>query len=235
MNVKSLAVVVGIGIWSAVTLAGSIVAVFSIPFTALGELPNPHLSAITSGLLLLAILFVIFAIVALGGGVWAWGLGLIMGVEARPLVRTGALTWGGSVIAAGTVLYFSQLPLAVIDRSLLHTRYDTHFLFTLVFVPAVGVATMVTTRRMAARLGYGELRRAVGRNSGWAAAVAFFIVSLVLLYGYGWEIAGPFAGRRYSMILIMNVCNAGAALAGGCAMAWTLMRGRLAEPVFDMP
>lgn len=235
MRVKSLGITVGVGIWTAATLAGSIFAAVSLPLEGMGEQSNLHLSLVTQGLLLLLILVVIFAMVAVGGGLWAWGVALMLGADRKRLLRTGAFAWGGSVMAAGIVLYFSQLPLAIIDRSFIHTRYDTHYLFTLVFVPAVGFATMATTRRMADTMGYGEIKRAVGRNSGGAAAVAFFAASLVLLYGYGWEVAGPFAGRRYSMILIMHVCNAGAALAGGCAMAWTLTRGRVAEPVFDMP
>ncbi len=63
----------------------------------------------------------------------------------------------------------------------------------------------------------------MGRNSGWVTAVAFLLVSFILLFGFGWEVGGRYAGSRYSMILIMHWCNFGSALAGGLAMGWMLV------------
>jgi hypothetical protein len=229
MSGRSFAYVLGVGVWTAVTLGGGIFMIFNNPLLdAITEQPNLHIPIYTQVLLVLLILLIIFMIAAIGGGLWGGGLARLMGQEMRPLVKTGAWYWGSTVLITGLVLYFSQIPGAALDRAIYFSTYDTHYFFTLVFAPAVGIAAMVNTRHMAGKLGFSSLKRVVGRNSGWAAAVAFLLVSMVLLYGYGWEVGGPFAGRRYSMILIMHYCNFGAALAGGLMMGWTLVKERVA-------
>ena len=150
----------------------------------------------------------------------------LMGRAPKPLVMRGTLSWGSTVLAAGIILYFSQIPGAAFDKAIDFSRHDTHFLFTLAFALVIGVAAMVNTRYMTGKLGFNDAQREVGRKSGLAAAAAFSAVSMILLFGLGWEVGRPgyFAGYRYSMLVIMYWCNVGAALAGGAAMGWILAR-----------
>ena len=93
---------------------------------------------------------------------------------------------------------------------------------------------MVNNRKMAAALGFDDLKHEIGRTSGAAAAGAFLVVSLGLLFCLGWEVgrSGFFAGHRYrySMLVIMYWCNFGAALAGGLRLGWTLVQEQATDP-----
>ena len=112
--------------------------------------------------------------------------------------------------------------------------HDVHYFFTVVFALTVGIAAMVNNRKMAAALSFDDLKKEIGRTSGVVAAGAFLVVSLVLLFGLGWEVGRPgfFAGYRYrySMLVIMYLCNFGAALAGGLALGWTLVQEQATDP-----
>lgn len=232
MNQKSWFFVMGMGVWTAVTLAGSIFLIFRLPFERIGEQLAPHVSDFLLVLLMAPPVFVV--IPAIGGGLWALGMGWFMQVPAKPLMKRGALSWGGTVFLVGLALYFSQYLGAYVDKVAGSVTHYVHYLFTLVFVPGVGLATLLNTRSMTAKLGFDDLKKEVGRKSGLAAASAFLLVSFILLFGFGWEVGRPgyFAGFRYSMIIIMHVCNFGAALAGGLVMGWSIAREQVAEPAF---
>lgn len=224
MTTKSIITIVSMGLLTAVILPGSIFVIF---FFLLDVVSVPTLHVPVPFLVGLALLLA-FAVPAVGGVFWGWGIASLMRAPTKELARTGAFSWSISVLIAGIVLYFSQIPLAGLDRSVdlfRYSRYSTHYGFTFVFTLAVGIVTTFNTRNMAAKLGIGELARLVGRNSGLVAAIVFTIVSLILLFVFGWQVEGPYAGSRYSMIKIMHICNAGASLAGGLVMGWMLVRG----------
>ena len=218
-----------IGAWTALALAGSIASIFRNPIVVgLTEQPNPHYSpAITT--LLIALLFLLFFLTtAIGGAVWGIGLAMILQKPRWPLVRAGALSWSVTTLLLVLALYFSQIPLAAIDKATYFSSYDQHYLFTLVFVPAIGLAAGLNGRIMATHIGAKLIRQRIGFYSGGLAALAFLATSLFLLHVWGWQVGGPFAGWRYSMISIMNWCNFAAALAGGTVMGWLFLPYRAA-------
>jgi hypothetical protein len=134
-------------------------------------------------------------------------------------------------MVCGVVLYFAQIPIAAFDRA--YPVFD-HYLFTLAFLPAVGLAAGLNTRRLTSKLGLDEWKNAVGRNAGLAAAIGFLTINLVLVFVFEWKVGGPYAGTRYSMIKIMHLCNAGAALFAGAAMGWTLQRAGSSHSAQEM-
>lgn len=142
------------------------------------------------------------------------------------------MSWGSTVLLAGFTLYFSQIPGAAFEQATDFSQHGIHFFFTLAFALVVGIAAMVNTRTVTGKLGYSRLKNEVGRKSGLAAAGAFLVTSLVLLFGLGWEVGRPgyFAGYRYSMLVIMYWCNFAAALSGGVTMGWLLTRNPVVEP-----
>ena len=236
MNRKSWTFVLGMGVWTAVTLAGSIFLIFSLPLEEVSNQTNLHFSRFT--MIVLVVLIVLFVIPMIGGGLWGLGMAKLAQSPMKPMMKAGALSWGATVLATGLALYFSQIPIAAIDKATDFSAHDAHYLFTLVFVSAVGVATMANGRYMAGKLGFTHIKKEVGRNSGLAAAITFLVISPILLFGLGWEVGrlGFFVGYRYrySMIVIMHFCNFGAALAGGLAMGWTLVRGRTEVPMGEV-
>jgi hypothetical protein len=230
MKVNKFLFVAGMGLWTAVTLAGSIYMVFNNPFfKALTDPPNPHRPV---PIMLLLFGLILFVIGAIGGGLWGAGLAWLMKHDLKLPVKVGAWVWGATVTLSGVGLYVSQIPIALLDEATYFSTHDLHYLFTLAFLPGVGIAAMVNTRKMTRKLGFDDLKTEVGRKSGLAAAMGFLMVSMMLLFGLGWEVGRPgfFAGYRYSMLVIMYFCNFGAALAGGLAMGWVLVREQVLDP-----
>jgi hypothetical protein len=223
MNTGSLRFVLAVSLLTALTTAGSILAFFLL----MSRLEGPLMTHIPRAGVNAILFFLLLTVGLGGGGLWGAGLARVMSAEVKKLTQAGALTWGATVAVTGLVLGLSQIPLAAIDRVL---QVRDHYLFLAAFVPAVGAAAAVDTRVMTGRLGFVEFKNAAARNAGTAAALGFFATSLVLMYAFGWEVNGPRAGRDYSMVTIMLLCNLGAALAGGAAMGWTLARAQASAP-----
>ena len=231
MNAKKSLFVSGTGLWTAVTLAGSIYMVFNNPITEAITAQPQHPSVPVKVLLFIALAI---GIAAIAGGLWGGGIAYLIKHDLKLPVKTGALMWVSTVTLAGIVLYFSQIPGAAFDRATDFSIHDVHYFFTVAFALTVGVAAMVNNRKMAAALGFDDLKNEIGRTSGAAAAGAFIVVSLGLLFGLGWEVGRPgfFAGYRYrySMLVIMYWCNFGAALAGGLPLGWSLVQQQATDP-----
>jgi hypothetical protein len=183
--------------------------------------------------IILRALLLFFAIPLIGGLAWGFGIAFLMQADAKKLSRTGALNWGVGVLIAGLVLYvimaFGPQITAVFPFPV-----SVHTFFNLLFVPTIGVAVAIVVRNITASLGMDHLKNIAGKNSGLAAALGFLIVSLVLQFGFGWEVGRPVWGK-YSMITIMHWGNFGAALAGGAMMGWIWSRDELSELESSFP
>lgn len=219
MNKKSVSLIASMALLTAVCLAGSIYLIFLVLSNILASSLGVRFHLPLVGYVIV-FAFTMFAPALFFGGVWGWGIKRLLRVEANGVARIGALAWSATVVVTGLGLYFAQIPIARLEGAY---PVSMHFMFTLAFVPVVGLAAGLNTRLMTGKLGLEEFKNAVGRNAGVAAALRFFIISLGLLFFFEWEVGGPFAGNQYSMIKIMHLCNAGAALAGGAAMGWTLV------------
>lgn len=198
--------------WTALTLAGSIVLEFYLIIDVLGipAMNGPVVKQVLTSLLAFPVPFA-------GGALWGAGLAVLSGKRVWPLAKRGMVSWGWTVVIAGVLIDLMQIPVFAAVPGLRFIPHATHWLFTLVFVPSVGLIVSLNVRRILEVQGLEDVKTP-GRWSGIAAGAAFLAASILVLVVLDWEIAGPFAGRRYSMISIMHVGNFAAALAGGGAL-----------------
>lgn len=218
MRNNSWAFMVGVGVWTAITLSGSIFLLFKA-VTVTNESRHFRDDALMMFILFLAYLV---AFTLIGGGLWGVGIAWLTRNDIKALSRTGALIWSGTATIAGFILILSQEPIMALARA---TPFDLHTLFTFEFVLAVGLVTSLSARSLMAQLDLNESRLHEAKQIGLAAALGFLLMNLVLWFGCGWEVGRPVPGR-YSMVTITNLSNLAAALAGGIALGWTLLQGQ---------
>jgi len=197
------------GLLTALTLAGSI----TIIFVLFG--PQGFLRTIPSLLLVFP---------PIGGALWGWGIASLMKAEVKPLIKTGALTW----TICFFIVNFIADGIGPNGLSLIDLPND-HYEYLVIFTPAVGLAAVLPARAMAGKLGSDNLKKNIGINTGVAAALGFLVVGLILQFGFGWEVGRPVTGS-HNMILILQWCCLGAALAGGMAMGWVLAKSNNGDP-----
>jgi hypothetical protein len=214
--------------FTTLTLAGSVMLIFFFTNDVLNmpamTIPDP---------LRVPLSFLIFPVPFAAGWLWGGGTARLVGQPAKPVGKKMALSWGASVFVVGLLLDFSQTPVFSSSgalRNIGFPRETLHYLFTLVFAPAVGLVTGWNVWRLLQALGWEVGEKEVARQAGVWAALAFLAASLVLFFGLGWEVGGPFAGRKYNMIGIMHVCNACAALAGGWILGRAVVKGPAVLP-----
>lgn len=229
INRKLLLAAAAAGV-TALTTAGSIYVMFYLMIDVF-DLP-----ASISGAPLRVLLYpLLIPLPFIAGGLWGAGIAFLTRRPARPAAKTMARTWGGIFIVVTLMLDLTQIPafgsLALLGR----IPHILHYLFTLAFVPAVAIVVVLNTRKLLTVLEVDDLKMPASLWSGAAAAGAFLIASLALLFGPGWEVAGPLAGRDYSMITIMHICNFTAALAGGLVLGWILADNTVKHSFISAP
>jgi hypothetical protein len=211
---RSWLLVGGFSLLTTLTLAGGLALAFVVG-NLLFESMNVHLTEVASALLILPL----FLVVLFGSGAaWGYAVARLTNGDTRRLVRVGGLTFGGAVLLVGIAL---ELVFALLSALARVNPLPIHVSFTILFVPTAGAIAALCTRRMARVLGREDVRRKLGLASGLAAAIAFLTVNLVML-ALGWQVGGPGAAERFTMITVTLTSNAGAALAGGAAMGWVL-------------
>ena len=216
MKLKSISFAVVFGLWTALTLGGSIwgflVRAGPNGVTRLNVIRSDNMS-------LIAMLTVILC----GGGLWGLGMARLMNADARSMVKACALTWSGTALGFLLVVillgnFFGGFSKINILPVFPHYR---HYNFLLVFVTSVGILTAINAYVATGKLGFKEQRKSVGMCAGLAAALGFLAVGLVLFFGFGWEVGYPHPGQ-FGMLLIFLICSIGAALAGGTTIGWML-------------
>ena len=136
------------------------------------------------------------------------------------MVKTCTLSWGLTTsIIAGTL--GASLTAITSFGYTLPFRYTYYYL--LIFIPLIGIVTGINARVVSSKLGLQELKNKVGRNVGFAAALGFLIVTLILQFGFGWEVGRPQAGK-YAMLTILHWSSVGAALVGGSVLGRELAK-----------
>jgi hypothetical protein len=212
---------------TAITLAGSI---WVILYIVIDVIEIPAMSVVTAKEVILLLSLIIIPIA--GGGMWGAGLAALARLPARPLIYKGMWTWGLSVVFAGILIDLTQIPAFAI-ASRVDLPHIMHYLFTIFFVIGVGTVTRINVYKMTRLMEIGESSKQTANRAALAAGGAFLAASLFLLFVLGWEVNGPFAGRRYNMIAIMHVCNFAASLAGGGVLGWLLAHESGGEPLAD--
>ena len=96
-----------------------------------------------------------------------------------------------------------------------------HRLFTAIFVPSAGLIAGISSLILTWALAWGRRGLAVALRVGLAAALTFLAVNLSL-EALGWQVGGPGAAERTTMLTVLFVSNLGVALAAGAVLGMTL-------------
>lgn len=225
MKLKSITFVLLLGLWTGFTLAGSVWAV------AFLQGPNSitRLDVIQSNNGMVNLIVVLTAFLC-GGALWGLGIACLISANAKSMVIACALSWSVTVFALATAVGFLASLMGGAFTSIIDPlpdfRHSTHYYFLLEFVPITGIVAAINAYVVAWKLGFKELKKSVGFYTGVVAALGFLAVGLILLFGLGWEVGKPVPGK-YSMPLLLLICNAGAALTGGMALGLALDKSRI--------
>jgi len=213
MSTKSTTFIILMGLLTTITLAGSIwfslylAGPNSINRSKILPANDDALAAVTA-----------LGVYLLGGGLWGLGIALITKTDVKKMVKACMLSWGLTTFVFSVSLGMS-LGAIFTFGSTISIRYNYYYL--LIIVPVIGIVTGINGWVVVGKLGLQELRKKAAKKIGVAAALGFLAVSLFLQFGLGWEVGKPVPGK-YEMLTLLNYCNVGAALAGGCVMGWVI-------------
>ena len=203
------------GLLTTITLAGSIwfslylAGPNSISRTRILPADNYALPAIT-----------MFVSYLCGGGLWGWGIARMTKTDVKTMVKACALSWSLTTFIVSVALGVSLTAITSFGYTL-PIRY-THY-YLLIFFPLIGIVTGINSRTVISKLGLQELKNKAGMNVGLAAALGFLVVTLILQFGFGWEVGKP-QPEKYEMLMLLNWSNVGAALVGGSVLGRELAK-----------
>jgi hypothetical protein len=98
-----------------------------------------------------------------------------------------------------------------------------HRLFTLLFVPTAFLIAGVSAWAIGIGLRDKMLAQSLLWRVGFAAAIAFLIINLVM-ESAGWVVGAPNAAERFTMLTVMFVGDLGAAMVGGAMIGRMLAK-----------
>jgi hypothetical protein len=91
-------------------------------------------------------------------------------------------------------------------------------------VPSVALVAGIASLALGWGLGWGRHSSTLALRVGLAAAFAFLTINLGM-EALGWQVGGPRAAERSTMLIVLLVSALGAAIGGG-AMLGLSLRGR---------
>jgi hypothetical protein len=204
-------------------LAGGLIAGFmggSVAFQALdGRAPSP--------------LTFTLAMLAFGGGVvsgsalWGAGMARLARVQA---VRRAALAGSLGFVPIALLLV---LGLQAAEPLVFRANLPLHRLFTVLFVPSAFLIAGTSSLALGWALGWGRAAPALALRVALTAALAFLAVNLGM-EALGWQVGGPGAAERTTMLTVLFVSNLGAALAGGAMLGLALTQRGWVSPRHDI-
>ncbi len=193
------------------TLAGGMIAgtmVASVTFQALsGRVPGSLSETIA--------LLVFSASTLVSSALWGVGMARLAQVSAWRRVA-----WAGILgFVPITILLIFGLQAA--EPIVFRTNLPLHRVFTVLFVPSAGLIAGTSSLAVGWALGRGRAAPGLALRVGLTAALAFLAVNLGM-ETLGWQVGGPGAAERATMLTVLFVSNLGAALAGGALLGMTL-------------
>ena len=155
-----------------------------------------------------------------GSALW----GVLMGYLAhandrRRMALAGALGFAPTTLGLGIALQVLE-PIALEQFGAVIPLYR---LFTLLFVLTAFLIAGVSAWAIGIGLQSKSLAVSLLWRVGFAAAVAFLVVNLVM-ESAGWVVGAPRAAERFTMLTVMFVGNLGAAVVGGAMMGRILSK-----------
>ncbi len=160
------------------------------------------------------------AVFLAGSAVWGMLMGrLAQATNRRRMALAGMLGFAPITIGLGILLQILE-PIALQQFG---DRLPLHRMFTLFFVPTAFLISGVSAWAIGIGLKNRPLARTLFWRVGFAVALAFLILNLVM-EASGWVVGAPRAADRFTMLTVMFVGDLGAALAGGAMLGWMLAR-----------
>jgi hypothetical protein len=192
-------------------LAGGLIASFvasSATFQALdGRVPG----ALTFTLAV----FVFSATTLFSSALWGVGMARLAQVPAS---RRAALA---GILGFVPITLLLILGLQAAEPIVFRTNLPLHRLFTVLFVPSAGLVAGTSSLALAWALRWSRAAPGLALRVGPTAALAFLAVNLGM-EALGWQVGGPGAAERATMLTVLFTSNLGAALAGGAMLGMTL-------------
>ena len=204
------------GLLTTITLAGSIW--FALYLAGPNSINRTRILPADNYALIAAISM--FVSYLCGGGLWGWGIARMTKTDVKTMVKACALSWSIPTFIVTISLGLSLSTITAFGYTL-PFRYTYYYL--LFFIPLIGIVTGINARVVSGKLGLQELKNKIGRNVGFAAALGFLIVTLILQFVLGWEVGKPVPGK-YEMLTLLHYCNIGAALVGGSVLGRELVK-----------
>jgi hypothetical protein len=146
-----------------------------------------------------------------------WGVGMAR-LARVPAPRRAALAGSLGFVPITLLLIFG---LGAAEPIAVRADLPVHRLFTVLFVPSAFLIASTSSLVLAWALGRGRAAPALALRVGLTAALAFLAVNLGM-EALGWQVGGPGAAERATMLTVLFVSNLGAALAGGAMLGMTL-------------
>jgi hypothetical protein len=151
------------------------------------------------------------------------GAGALWGVGMARLARVPAARRAAWASSLGFVPITALLAvgLAAAEPIVFRANLPVHRLFTMLFVPSAGLIAGTSSLALGWALGWGRAAPALALRVGFTAALAFLVVDFGM-EALGWQVGGPGAAERATMLTVLFAGNLGAALAGGAMLGMTL-------------
>jgi hypothetical protein len=194
-------------------LAGGLIASFIVSSATFQALDGRMPGTLTETLAVL----VFSASTLFSSALWSVGMAHLARVPA-----SRRMAWAGSLgFVPITVLLIFGLQAA--EPIIFRTNLPLHRVFTVLFVPSAGLIAATSSLVLAWALGWGRAAPGLALRVGLTAALAFLVVNLGM-EALGWQVGGPGAAERTTMLTVLFVSNLGAALAGGALLGMTLIQ-----------
>jgi len=150
-----------------------------------------------------------------GSALWGVGMSRLAGFPASwRVARAGIL---GFI----PITLLLSIALQATEPIVFRINLPVHRLFTVLFVPSAFLVAGASSLALGWALGWGRAAPRLALRVGLTAALAFLAVNLGM-EALGWQVGGPGAEERATMLTVLFVSNLGAALAGGAVLGLTL-------------
>ena len=161
-----------------------------------------------------------------GSALWGILMGRCVGATNRKrMAFAGALGFAPITI----VLALSLNALEPIAVEQFGAQFPIHRLFTFLFVPSAFLIAGVSAFALGIGLEDKQLARKLFWRVGFAAALAFLFVNMVMEMN-GWVVGAPNAGARATMLTVLFAGNFAAAIVGGAMLGLVLSNAPIPVP-----
>lgn len=164
------------------------------------------------------------------GAAWGWTMAALFGLDPKSrYVRAGVMGFGLPLIAAALLLFALEGVVLGLGVLLGVREFPVHRLFTLLFVPAAFVLTLLGAYSIGRLVQPRPAARRLARRAAILAALAFLLTNLVM-ESRGWVVGAPGAAERNTMITVLLYGLIAAALAGGAVLGRGLADWQARQP-----